>query len=136
MDVSQDTFLKLYQQMNKDEYQIENPKAWLYKVAANKSLNIINTTKRQREIEQELEFVSFSSSNPESRLISQENRLQIKKAISILKPEHQILVFMYQDGLSYKEMSEATNIPFNSIGKTLWRSIDKISQLIKKNDHD
>ncbi len=53
-----------------------------------------------------------------------------------LEPKYQMLMLLYQDGLSYKEMSEATGIPFNSVGKTLWRSIDKVSQKIKRTDHE
>lgn len=136
MDVCQETFLKLYEQMNKGDYQIENKRAWLYKVAGNICLNLINTTNRHTEIKGQLEFSNTENSNPESQLINKEKVLSIRKAIDELKPQYQMLVLSYQDGLSYKELSEATNIPFNSIGKTLWRSIEKISQTIKKAEHE
>ena len=136
MDVVQETFLKLYQQMIKGDYQIENQRAWLYKVAGNICLNQINTTNKQTAIKGQLEFSNTENSNPESQLINREKILSIRNAINGLKPQHQMLVLLYQDGLSYKELSEATDIPFNSIGKTLWRSIEKISQIIKKTDHD
>ncbi|MCD4664056.1 MAG: sigma-70 family RNA polymerase sigma factor [Bacteroidales bacterium] len=136
LDVTQDTFLKLYQQMNRGDCHIENPSAWLYKVAGNKSLNLINTASRQKEIKEQLEFLSTEKSNPESLFIAKENTLRIMMAINGLKQQHQMLVLLYQDGLSYKEMSEATGIPLKSVGKTLWRSIEKISETIKKTDHD
>lgn len=136
MDVVQDTFLKLFEQMNKGEYHIENPKAWLYKVAGNKCINLIDTMKRQNEINKQLDFLSHENANPESQLISEENRLRVRRIISSLEPTHQLLVLLYQDGLSYKEMSEASGIPLNSIGKTLWRSIEKISQKINGTDHE
>ena len=136
MDVVQETFLKLYQQMNKGDYQIENKRAWLYKVAGNICLNQINTTNKQTAIKGQLEFSNTENSNPESQLINKEKVLRIRKAIDGLKPQHQMLVLLYQDGLSYKELSQATNIPLSSIGKTLWRSIEKISQTLKKTDHD
>lgn len=135
-DVVQDTFLKLYQQMIERNYTVENPRAWLYKVAGNKSLNLINTTNRQKEIKEQLEFQSTEKSNPESLFIAKENTLRVRMAIKELKQQHQMLVLLYQDGLSYKEMSEATDIPLKSVGKTLWRSINKISETIKKSNHD
>ena len=46
-----------------------------------------------------------------------------------------MLLLMYQDGLSYKEMSGATGIALNSIGKTLWRTIEKVSEMIKAKNH-
>lgn len=136
MDVVQDTFLKLYEQMKKGEYQIENSTAWLYKVAGNNCLNHINKANRQSDIKKQLDFVLMEDSNPESQLIIKENKHRIRIAISCLDPIYQMLVFMYQDGLSYKEMSEATGIPLNSVGKTLWRSIEKISQKLKGTDHE
>lgn len=135
-DVVQDTFLELYQQMTKSNSQIENQRAWLYKVATNKSLNLINIGNRRKEIKKQMEFESTEKSNPETQLISKENSLWLKKGINRLKPQNQILVLMYQDGLSYKDMSEATGIPAQSIGKTLWRSIENISKTIKNSKHD
>ena len=136
MDVCQETFLKLYQQMTNGDYKIENKRAWLYKVAGHICLNQINTANQQTAIKKQLEFSTSENSNPESQLINKEKILSIRKAIDGLKPQHQMLVLLYQDGLSYKELSEATGIPFNSIGKTLWRTIEKISKTIKKTDHE
>lgn len=136
LDVVQDTFLKLYEQMNKGEYQIVNSRAWLYKVAGYNCLNYINKANRQNDIKKQLDIVQREDSNPESLFITKENRHRIRNAISLLDPIHQMLVLLYQDGLSYKEMSEATNIPLNSVGKTLWRSIEKISQNMKITDHE
>lgn len=136
MDVVQDTFLKLFEQMNKGEYHIENPKAWLYKVAGNKCLNLIGTMNRQNEINKQLDFLSHENSNPESQFISEENKLRVRGAISDLVPQNQMLLLLYQDGLSYKEMSEVTGIALNSIGKTLWRNIEKISHKINKTDNE
>ena len=136
MDVVQDTFLKLFQQMDQSSYQIENQRAWLYKVAGNNCLNLLNISKRQKEINGQLEFQTTEKSDPESTFISNENTARVRKAVNSLSPQNQMLLLLYQDGLSYKEMSEATAIPINSIGKTLWRNIEKISQKIKKDDHE
>jgi RNA polymerase sigma factor (sigma-70 family) len=136
LDVVQEAFLKLYQQMNSGNYQIENPKAWLYKVSGNLCLNQIKRHSQQNYIIAQLDPSTTDQSNPESHFIENENRLRIRKAICSLKPQHQMLVLLYQDGLSYKELSEATGIPVNSIGKTLWRNIETISQTIKKADHE
>jgi len=136
LDVVQDTFLKLYEQMNKSEYLIENPRAWLYKVAGNMSLNVIDKTNRRNEINKELDFISQENSNPESQFITKENKHRVKNAILSLEPTNQMLVLMYQDGLTYKEMSDVSGIPLNSVGKTLWRCIEKISQNIKRTDDE
>jgi RNA polymerase sigma factor (sigma-70 family) len=134
-DLTQETFLRLYNRMKKSNPPIENPRAWLYKVAGNLCLNELNVSRRRTEIIQELPLEKTDRNNPETLLVEEERFQLLQKVLQDLKPEHRLLVMMYQDGLSYREMAEATGIPENSIGKTLWRSIDKIAQIIKTKDY-
>ena len=134
-DLTQDTFLKLYQRMKEGNKTIDNSKAWLYKVAGNTCLNELSKNKRRAEISSELDLESMETNNPETLLLEQEKKALLRKFIHQLKPEHQMLLLMYQDGLTYQEMAEATGIPLNSIGKTLWRSIEKISNAIKQKEN-
>jgi len=131
LDITQETFIKLYERMNGQGSDIENTKAWLYKVAGNLCLNELNTKSRHSEIENGLDRNSVENTDPENILIKEEKVKMVRKAIEEMKPEKQLLILMYQDGLSYQEMSEATGIKLNSVGKTLWRIIDNISETIK-----
>ena len=135
-DIAQETFLKLYQRMSKIGNSIENTNAWLYKVAGNLCLNSIKSTHRQgSKIDlKNTDYIDFK--NPEENLIAQERSERMRFAIDQISPKHRMLIFMYQDGLSYKEMSNATGIPFTSIGKTLWRCIDKISTTLKNSENE
>ena len=73
--------------------------------------------------------------DPESILLRKEQKELLHRSLEQLRPEQRMLLLMYGDGLSYSEMSEATGIPLNSLGKTLWRSIERIANNIKKIDH-
>jgi RNA polymerase sigma factor (sigma-70 family) len=134
-DLTQETFLRLYDRMNKTNLRIENPRAWLYKVAGNLCVNELNVTQRRSEIIRELPLKKSDRDDPESLMLEKERSHLLHKALKDLKPEHRLLIMMYQDGLSYREMSEATGVPETSIGKTLWRSIEKIAQIIKTKHH-
>ena len=131
LDITQETFFKLYERMNLKGKEIENTRAWLYKVAGNLCLNSLNTKKRHSEIKNLMEIQSIENTTPENILIRDEKSAFVREAIGQLKPENRILIMMYQDGLSYREMSEATGVAINSVGKTLWRAIRKISETIK-----
>ena len=135
-DITQETFIKLLNRKNKPAANIENTKAWLYKVAGNLCLNLLNTNTRRHEIENRLEKQSIENTNPENILINNEKTLMVRKAIAGLKPEKQLLILMYQDGLSYKQISEATGINFKSVGKTLWRIINKLSENINNESNE
>lgn len=135
-DIAQETFLKLYQRMSNIGYSIENTNAWLYKVAGNLCLNSIKSNNRQGTKIDIKSTDCIEVINPEENLIARERTERIRLAIDQISPKHRMLIFMYQDGLSYKEMSNATGIPFNSIGKTLWRCIDKISRTLKNSENE
>jgi len=131
LDITQESFVKYYERMNQQGKGIENTKAWLYKVAGNLCLNVLNSKSRQNEIETLVQRNYVETITPESILIRDENADLVSSILGQLKPESRLLILMYQDGLSYREMSEVTGISINSIGKTLWRIIEKISKTIK-----
>jgi len=136
LDIAQETFIKYYERMNHQEKEIENTKAWLYKVAGNLCLNAIHNKNRHSEIELGLQGNPVETSTPESLLINDENTALVKNFIGQLKPQSRLLILMYQDGLSYREMSESSGIPINSVGKTLWRIIEKISETFNTKNHE
>lgn len=136
LDITQETFMKLFERMNQQGKEIENTKAWLYKVAGNLCLNMLNSKGKHSEIESILPSNPVETTTPESILIHNENADLVRNILGQLKPESRLLILMYQDGLSYREMSEATGISINSVGKTLWRIIEKISETIKTKNHE
>jgi RNA polymerase sigma-70 factor (ECF subfamily) len=136
LDITQETFVKLFERMNQQGIEVENTKAWLYKVAGNLCINVLNRAGRNYEAENQVLIHQVETTTPESILIHNENADLIRNILGQLKPESRLLIMMYQDGLSYREMSEATGISINSVGKTLWRIIEKISATIKTKNHE
>ena len=134
-DITQETFMKLFLRMKNGNQPIANAKAWLYRVAGNICLNAENSVKRRGEIMNALPVEHTEIHNPESLLLIKERREQLHRSLNGLRPEQRMLVLMYGEGLSYAEMSEATGISLNSIGKTLWRGIEKIAETIKKTEN-
>lgn len=135
LDVAQDTFLKIMNRLNQDDEPIENPRAWLYKVAGNLCVNELSKGTLHRERERTLKMNRMESSTPEDKLIENEKRDRVRKEIAKLEPKQQMLIMMYNDGLSYREMAEATGIKEQSVGKTLWRIIDGLTTSIKKQEN-
>lgn len=134
-DLCQDTFIKLYQRMTSSNKQIENPRAWLYKVATNLCLNSNKVSQRRNTIKSNLPVTGIEVETPETVLLAKESADTLRDLLYRLKPENRMLLLLYQDGLSYQEMSDATGIPLNSVGKTLWRSIAKLSEIVKTSKH-
>jgi len=127
LDVTQETFIKLFERMNGKGSDIENTKAWLYKVAGNLCLNELSKNRLHHDRNKQIEASQVEISTPEAKLIQHEEQDRVKHAISQLEQKQQMLIMMYNDGLSYREMAEATGIKEQSVGKTLWRIIDNLS---------
>lgn len=135
-DLCQDTFVKLFHRMKASSQNIKNEKAWLYKVAGNLCINAVAQKNNRTWILDSIHNNSSDGQNPESTFIVSETKEMIRLALEQFEPKQRMLLLMYQDGLSYKEMADTTEIPLNSVGKTLWRSIEKLSEMIKKQDHE
>lgn len=134
LDVAQDTFLKMMNRLNHRDEPIENPRAWLYRVAGNLCLNELSKNKLRHDRQMQTGTRHAENATPEDDLIEKEKRDRVRKAITQLEHRQQMLIMMYNDGLSYREMAEATGIKEQSVGKTLWRIIDGLSASIKKQD--
>jgi RNA polymerase sigma factor (sigma-70 family) len=129
-DIIQEIFIDFFNKTNNGN-TISYPKSWLYRATINKCIDNKRTKKRFQDIE------SVSGFNYESETAeNQETKNAISLAISKLKPQEKILINVYSEGLSYKEIAEVTGINFSSIGKMLSRILKKMGKELKKQRYD
>ena len=118
MDVSQEVFIKVYQNINsfREDAKLST---WLYRISVNKSLNFIRSKKRQKWFNglDDL-FNGDSESNkviePESQdaipgddIEKQEEYKALNYALSTLPEKQRIAITLYHyDELPYKEIAE------------------------------
>ena len=134
-DIAQEVFMNLHKEISRKNTP-NNIKAWLYKCALNK---FINTNKKNKTIyftnnidQYEKVFVNST----ETEIIQNEKKRIITNALSKLSYKEQILLNLYNDEFSYKEISEILDIKFTSIGKMLSRLIEKLATQIKLTSHE
>jgi RNA polymerase sigma-70 factor (ECF subfamily) len=128
-DIAQESFTKLLQINNSSSSKIDNPKAWIYKVAYNHCINHIKFSKRFSGIN-----TLYNQSNIEypSNLTNTEKLLLIQEALTKLSNKEKALIILYKYGFTYNEMANVIEMNPASVGKTLTRAIDKIAKLINK----
>ena len=130
MDITQETFIKLYNYMSGSN-SLENPRAWLYRVAANISNNHLkrNSTFNRiiRGIQEDSQYDSV-----ESELINIEEKMLVRNALKKLSSKDRTILQLYQDGFSYAEIAEIMNIKKTAVGKTLSRAIEKCARYIER----
>lgn len=129
-DIVQDVFLKLYLQME-DGIVIEYPKTWLYKVATNACLNFISKNRELFSVDNIGHFETCPSDSVDHKMENDEKRQMLHNALLRLKESERAVVILYSEGLSYKEIAEASGVRFSSVGKILSRSLEKLKPLLK-----
>lgn len=145
-DLTQEVFIEVYQSLNSFRGDAKLS-TWLYRIAVNKSLNLVRKQKRDRfsrsiesffsakgDYNEPLEIIDKEDSRADSSIDRRENKAMLKKAISSL-PENQRIAFIlskYKD-LSYKEIAEVMSITVSSVESLLFRAKANLQkQLLKE----
>jgi len=135
-DICQDVFMKLYTEVSEGK-KIELIKSWLFKCATN---NFLNRVKRNQIIIFEpypTVNETQDTQNPEEKYIKMERLEKLALALNKISPNDRQLIYLYQEDFSYAEIAEITGIKATSVGKTLSRAIQKVSnQLLKTECHE
>jgi RNA polymerase sigma factor, sigma-70 family len=129
-DVVQEVFMKLFQEIQ-TKRTIDYPRTWLYKVASNQCVNIVG--RRQETFSIDDVSVNALSNNEcvMQKYEEDEQKIIIQKALARLEEHERLIIILYSEGLSYKEIAEISGVKFTSIGKTLSRTLDKLKPLLK-----
>ena len=129
-DVVQETFISYFNSLKKEK-SISFPKTWLYRVTLNKCFDILKQQKM-------LGLSSISDSYADTNTIepNHQRKIIIGDALSKLKSKNKLLVILYSEGLSYKEMAELTDIKLSSIGKTLSRTLSTLKNELKDKEDE
>jgi RNA polymerase sigma factor (sigma-70 family) len=69
--------------------------------------------------------------NIENELLKKEQLAIFYRAYEKLPSKEKVLINLYKNDLSYKEMADMINIKKSSVGKLLSRAIEKLTKEIK-----
>ena len=131
-DCVQDTFLKLCKQ---DRSKVDGHLlAWLYTVCRNRAFEIMRKEKRMNPMNDlQMEFTSSDEPDPSAVLTNQDDKGLVQDLIKKLPDRQQELIRLkFQDGLSYKEISEVMDLSVSNVGVILHEAIKKIRKEFKK----
>lgn len=125
-DIAQEVFLKLHHFLE-DGRQVLNVEGWLNRTTYNHCLNYLRDSKKwhQSKLSENIKTESGSDLS----MIQEEERRQLRHCLSLLNEKEQVLVSLYSEGMSYKEIAEITGLRFSSVGTTLARSLAKLKKL-------
>ncbi|MFS8617866.1 MAG: sigma-70 family RNA polymerase sigma factor [Solitalea sp.] len=109
--------------------EIDNLSAWLYAIARNAALNVLNKPQRTNLFFLDLTDTVYRLQvrDPEQELIYKESLNRINEAIAALPPRCKMIFrLVREDGLSYKEVAGILNISVNTIDAQMAIAVKRI----------
>ena len=131
-DVLQEVFIRVYR--NLDQFRGESSlSTWIYRIATNESLRLLNTRKDEEAIPAEEVQEELIGKLKASDYIDYENELAVKFQEAILSlPEKQRLIFnlRYYDELDYEEISRILDSKVDTLKVNYHYAKEKIKEYI------
>lgn len=143
-DVVQETFLRIFKNLDSFSSEKANFKTWALTIARNQSINTLASIKRKAlqffgdrdEDEPELEFsfnpMSAGPQDAETLMSIKQKFSQLEKALKKI-PERQktALLLKSQENLSYEEISKIMSVSVSSVESLIFRGRKKLLDLME-----
>lgn len=130
-DVVQDTFVKAWTHVSGDGEALNNPRAFLFKIAKNLVIDSYRKVKPM-SIDALEEIISFDISDDHQSRDEMHNAVDMSivlDALSILDTDiRDIIIMRYVDGLSVKEISDITGQRENSVSVRIHRALKDMQE--------
>jgi RNA polymerase sigma-70 factor (ECF subfamily) len=130
-DLAQETFVNVYRNRNQIA-GLQNPRAWLYRIATNLALNALKRKRRFAWLPWEWHEGRASNSDPAEAVSRQ---AQVETALASLAPDHRAPLLLYVHyGFKIAEVAEALNLSEGAARMRLQRARELFRQAYRKED--
>ena len=131
MDLSQEVFLKLYATVSGGP-EILEIRSWLFRTAANLSYDWLRRKHRYSQLLRIDVDVSYAPQDVEGEFIRTEDGRAVRASLDRLTPRDRLLLTLYAEGLSYKEIAGVMGLRETSVGKLVSRAVQRLSREFKE----
>ena len=136
-DLTQDTFTKAYQNLNRLTDPASFP-AWVYKIALNECRMRFRRSKRSQLVELDEDKVTAAGTaiderTPEKAFRQTELRRVLQAVFEELPAEQRAVIVMKEyQGLKFREISEILNVPLSTVKSRLYLGLKTLKALVEK----
>ena len=129
-ETAQEVFLRLYATLRKGE-EIQNPRAWIFRVAHNLGLKIRARQHSEEPLNPESSAVPYArhAETPESDLLERERMMRFHAAVQGLSEQQRRCLFLRLEGLRYPEIGSTLGISASAVGEFLRRAMVRLKKV-------
>ena len=131
LDILQEASFKAWLNIHslKDE---EKFKPWITKILVNTAINYIRKESKVIYIDDENPIIS-SENIVSKKAISLEEKLDLYKAIDLLKPKYKtVIILKYFDDMKIEDITYVLDVPINTVKSHLKRAKESLSDILKE----
>jgi RNA polymerase sigma factor (sigma-70 family) len=133
-DALQEAFIKCWRHQA-EVGQVENLKAWIFRVALNAGRDIRETAwRRKRQALPEDEGALVSRQDGPEMIVEQDERLsRLREAMQQLRPEEQEVFLLRQNGdLTYEQIAETLDIPTGTVKTRMRLALARLREVLEE----
>ncbi|WP_418792229.1 RNA polymerase sigma factor [Phosphitispora sp. TUW77] len=128
-DLTQEVFFQVFRSL-KSFRRDAKLDTWLYRIAANKTLDFLRKNKKARFVnfdldnyQDEASLTCLPENNPEQMFLQEEKMRTLRRMIAGLPDRYRlVLVLFHYQELSYKQIAETLEIPVKTVATRLYRA--------------
>ncbi|MBN2474669.1 MAG: RNA polymerase sigma factor [Pirellulales bacterium] len=127
-DALQETFIKCWRR-RRQVPEIENLRAWIFRVAVNAGRDARKTAwrRRRRPLENEQSTLMAKDQGPEADATRREQLALVRRTLSQLRPEEQEVFLLRQNGqMTYEEIARSIDIPVGTVKTRMRLALSKL----------
>ncbi|MFW6199820.1 MAG: RNA polymerase sigma factor [Gemmatimonadota bacterium] len=125
-ELAQEAFVRAL----REKPEPERPRPWLFTVAANLARDEARHEIRRRNnltlLKSEVEAEDSRAEDPASVLERRERTRRVRRALDTLSDRDQEVILLWDAGMSYQEIAQATGLAPGAIGTTLARARQRL----------
>jgi len=135
-DAAQDIVQEAFMRLHAEFQSVRQPQAWLYRTVHNLALNHIRAGRKivpMHPEESEPAELCDPQPLPDEYLEKMEAIGQARLSLDVLEPRSRELIRLkFEEGLSYKEISERTSLSISNVGYLLHHALKDLAAALKK----
>jgi RNA polymerase sigma-70 factor (ECF subfamily) len=137
-EMAQEAFVKAYNHLKSFD-KSRSFKPWILRIASNAAISELRKRSKVvslNALEEEGHWGEADHQSTEDIVVQLERKLTSEEVLAVLNrmddKYRQVLLLRYQQDLSYEEISQALNIPLNTVRTWIKRGLDKLKNDVKE----